>query len=82
MKSTCDGDEIILTPLDPNHTEYSFFCEASDVTIFDKTGTSVRHFDTQNPIWDGKNEEGNDLPMGVYFIFCGDSKVAEVTILR
>jgi len=85
---------VAPNPFNPR-TTISFSSEMSgpaEISTFDMVGRRVRRLwsgiagpDTQNILWDGRDDSGHEIPSGVYFVRAKGvfgSEVRKVTLLR
>lgn len=81
---TLSKNVILLTPNNDNLNDEVYFKDAkSEVKIYDKKGNLVKKLKPENPIWSGKDENGNFLPTDIYIVsYLGlDSKLKTKLIL-
>lgn len=57
-----DGKNDTFTPMD-----CPAFVEEAKIIIYNAHGQKVRDFTAETVVWDGKNNDGKDLPSGTYY---------------
>jgi hypothetical protein len=75
----CQNGQSIITPNDDGLSDNVDLVAGS--RIYDRNGFLVKKV-TSNLKWAGKNDNNEDLPMGLYTVICPDNGVLKVTIVK
>ena len=81
VEKDCLNDVPVFTPNDDGLDDRYFINLEGKIRIFDRNGTLKRRL-TASCYFDGNDEAGHPLPMGVYMIVSDTGEKVELTIIR
>jgi hypothetical protein len=81
VEKDCLNDVPVFTPNDDGLDDRYFINLEGSVKIFDRNGVLKRRL-TAPCYFDGKDESGSPLPMGVYMVISDNGGRVELTIIR
>jgi hypothetical protein len=81
LKRDCLNDITVFTPNDDGQDDRYFIDIEGKISIFDRNGTLKRKL-LAPCYFDGNDESGHPLPMGVYMVISERGEKVELTIIR
>jgi hypothetical protein len=81
VRKNCLNDFPVFTPNTDGMDDDYFIPYEGEAVVYDRNGTE-RHRFTAPAYWDGKDDNGNPLPMGTYIIVVGKKEIINITIIK
>jgi hypothetical protein len=81
VEKDCLNDIPVFTPNDDGQDDRYFINLEGNIKIFDRNGALKRRL-TAPCYFDGRDESGSPLPMGIYMVVSDKGENVELTIIR
>jgi len=81
IKKECLNDNPVFSPNTDGKDDDYFIPYVGEALVYDRNGI-VRNRFTAPAYWDGKDNNGNPLPMGTYVIVVGKKNIINITIVK
>ena len=81
VRKECLGDFPVFTPNTDGMDDDYYIPYEGEAVVYDRNGTE-RHKFMAPAYWDGKDSNGDPLPMGTYVIVVGKKEMINITIIK
>jgi hypothetical protein len=81
VRKDCLNDYPVFTPNTDGMDDDYYIPYEGEAVVYDRNGTE-RHRFMAPAYWDGRDDNGNPLPMGTYLIVVGKKEMINITIIK